>query len=294
MLNKFPGNDALKAFGLSEGYTGSYNDMLYKYLKERYIGTHGGKTLTDLMNVWDGELISLQNPTAFTGNVLWLDASDTSTLTLSGSDVTVWADKSGQGNDAVQDGASAMPQSGNNDINGKNVLNFTAASSERLTLGQPASLDFEPGTDEFTLIFVVNFSSVGTQCIFSKAGATSAQRQYACYMGNTGMYRSVIGGAFNSTNTDYSGSPQVCITAVSTTNNETTVTGNFLVSNSILSASSNVSDVLIGGRRNDDINGGLTWQYDSDIGEIIVYNRFMTNSELEIVCSKIQAKWGIT
>ncbi len=34
--------------------------------------------------------------------LLWLDASDTDTLTLDGDAVTQWFDKSGNGNDAVQ------------------------------------------------------------------------------------------------------------------------------------------------------------------------------------------------
>lgn len=294
MLNKFPGNDTLKAFGISEGYTGSYNDILHTYLKERYSSSSGGKTLTDLMNLWDGQLISLSNPTALSGCVLWLDASDTSTITLSGSDVTLWEDKSGQGNDAAQDGAAAMPSSGINTINSLNVIDFTSASNERLSIGQPASLDFLPMTDSFTIIIVAKYGNTATEVIFGKAGLTSTLRQYMVYEANTGMYRSVIGGAFNSANSDYSGAAHVFVTAVSTVNNETSIDGTFLVSNSILSTASNANDVLIGGRRSDDANGGLALPYNGDIAEIIVYNEFKDNGGLAILTSRLKTKWGIT
>lgn len=294
MPQLFPKNDEFVSFARTAGYSGTYNDMLYKYLSERYASTNGGKTLTDLFNLWDGQLLPLSNPLAFSGCVLWLDASDTSTITTTGSDVTLWEDKSGQGNDAAQDGAAAMPQSGNNTINGLNVIDFTSASSERLTLGQPASLDFLPTIDEFTLIIIAKYGNTATEVIFGKAGSTSTLRQYMVYEANTGMYRSVIGGAFNSANSDFSGAAHVFVTAVSTVNNETSVDGTFLVSNSILSASSNANDVLIGGRRADDANGGLSLPYNGDIAEIIVYNEFKDNGGLAALTRELKTKWGIT
>ncbi len=50
--------------------------------------------------------ISEFEPTAFSGNVLWLDASDESTITKDGSNlVTGWNDKTTNGNNATASGA---------------------------------------------------------------------------------------------------------------------------------------------------------------------------------------------
>jgi hypothetical protein len=48
------------------------------------------------------------NPTSVSGIALWLDASDTSTLTLSGSNVTGWTDKSGLGRVVTFRGATGL------------------------------------------------------------------------------------------------------------------------------------------------------------------------------------------
>ncbi|MCU0273185.1 MAG: fibronectin type III domain-containing protein, partial [Acidimicrobiales bacterium] len=48
-------------------------------------------------------------PAALTDVAFWLDAADTSTLTLSGTSVAQWSDKSGSGNHAVQATAASRP-----------------------------------------------------------------------------------------------------------------------------------------------------------------------------------------
>lgn len=55
---------------------------------------------------------------------LWLDAADTSTISLSGSNVTAWNDKSGNGYNFHQPTSANQPTSGVNTRNGKNVITF--------------------------------------------------------------------------------------------------------------------------------------------------------------------------
>jgi len=62
-----------------------------------------------------------QIPTA-----LWLDANDASTITLNGSTVSQWADKSGNGRNVSQANASSQPTSNTRTLNGLNVLDFNA------------------------------------------------------------------------------------------------------------------------------------------------------------------------
>lgn len=56
--------------------------------------------------------------------LLWLDASDESTITESGGAVSQWDDKSGNGNHVVQAAGGLQPTTGVNTFNGLNVLYF--------------------------------------------------------------------------------------------------------------------------------------------------------------------------
>jgi hypothetical protein len=55
---------------------------------------------------------------------LWLDASDTTTITESGGSVSQWNDKSGNGRDFVQATAGSQPSTGTITLNNKNVISF--------------------------------------------------------------------------------------------------------------------------------------------------------------------------
>lgn len=61
---------------------------------------------------------------------LWIDASDTSTLTTTGSDVDIIADKSANGYD-IYDKNGSKPDTGANTINGLNVLTFNSNGMHR-------------------------------------------------------------------------------------------------------------------------------------------------------------------
>ena len=71
-------------------------------------------------------------PTSIPGNQLWLDGADQSSMTLSGSSVFIWNDKSGNGyhmntltSTAVWTGSALFPTIGTS-INGKSTVNFLA------------------------------------------------------------------------------------------------------------------------------------------------------------------------
>ena len=65
-----------------------------------------------------------KHPVSIAGLQLWLDAADTTTLTVSGSNVSSWRDKSGNNNNATQPTLANQPTIGTL-LNGLNVLDFT-------------------------------------------------------------------------------------------------------------------------------------------------------------------------
>src|SRR5688572_17060005 len=66
-------------------------------------------------------------PVGIDGLRLWLDASDNSTINISGGLVTQWSDKSGFGNHAVQTDVNRQPVVGVGAIAGQNSIRLDAA-----------------------------------------------------------------------------------------------------------------------------------------------------------------------
>ncbi|MAE54129.1 MAG: hypothetical protein CMI20_08505, partial [Opitutae bacterium] len=69
----------------------------------------GVSTLLGRWSFDDDNFSDILSPANFDNLQLWLDASDSSTITHSSNSVTQWNDKSGNGNHATQSTASARP-----------------------------------------------------------------------------------------------------------------------------------------------------------------------------------------
>lgn len=63
-------------------------------------------------------------PAEIEGLALWLDADDASTITLNGSTVSQWSDKSGNARNATQDTAASQPTYNATGFNGKPTLTW--------------------------------------------------------------------------------------------------------------------------------------------------------------------------
>jgi hypothetical protein len=74
------------------------------------------------------------NPKSISGLALWLDASDVSTITLNGSNVSQWRDKSGAAAPAAaQSTAASQPAYNSSGVNGRGSIDFD--STESLVFG---------------------------------------------------------------------------------------------------------------------------------------------------------------
>ena len=105
-----------------------------------------------------------------TGNpVLWLDAADTSTLLLSGSNVTQWNDKSGNGRNFYQATGSNQPTLSNSVVNSLPSVTFTV--SQNMT----SSSFVLSASNKSTLFFVVQETSLanaGNSSVFNSSDNT--------------------------------------------------------------------------------------------------------------------------
>ena len=101
--------------------------------------------------------------------VLWLDAADTSTLLLSGSNVTQWNDKSGNGRNFYQATGSNQPTLSNSVVNSLPSVTFTV--SQNMT----SSSFVLSASNKSTLFFVVQETSLantGNSSVFNSSDNT--------------------------------------------------------------------------------------------------------------------------
>jgi hypothetical protein len=204
---------------------------------------------------------------------VWLDASDTSTITEVGGAVSQWDDKSGNNNNVVQANAAAQPTTGTRTINSLNVIDFDGSD------GMPtasASNILQPNT-----VFLVFETDVNTlQYVFDSRASVSARHFFAFDTDYTIEAGTAISGG--TTDFDphiarivYNGaSSSLFIDAVST------ISGN---------AGSEQWELLGLGARRD---GGFP--FDGAIAELIVIDGTLTAGEIADCEQYLANKWGIT
>ena len=148
--------------------------------------------------VWGG--IQFWDPSQLDNLALWLDADDASTITLNGSNVAQWDDKSGNGRNASQTTATEQPTNPI-DINNRRVIQFDGfndyfsvaeftTSATVFILGNRGQATYPQlsGADPGSFIPTWNinadrleYRSVSTQTTLSKiAGGSTAEYAFGC------------------------------------------------------------------------------------------------------------------
>lgn len=105
--------------------------------------------------------------------VAWFDASDAETLTLNGSNVSAWADKSGNDNHATQASAANQPATGVSTIGGLATLSGIDGAQKMLVAGSPTvkqclSVSHVTSTNGATIL-VHGSNAAATTEFFSRA-----------------------------------------------------------------------------------------------------------------------------
>lgn len=100
------------------------------------------------------------SPLSLTGLKLWLDATDSSSITLNGGNVSEWADKSPEGNDAMQATAIRQPAYETAAVNGLAAVAFDGAN-DFLDVAIPGIGQFLTGFFAWVLEPVAEGSSDG-------------------------------------------------------------------------------------------------------------------------------------
>lgn len=117
--------------------------------------------------------ITAFTPTQISGLKVWLDASDSGTVALSGSKVTTWQDKSGNLNHATQ-GTDANRPTFVSEA-GRSFVRFTAASSQYMTIAHVAGLS--TGLD-VTAFVALRINTTGNQAGILVKGSSAVAFNY--------------------------------------------------------------------------------------------------------------------
>ena len=235
---------------------------------------------------------SFFTPTSLTGSglQLWLDATDTSTQTVSVNlDVSVWRDKSGIGNNTTATGTAGLIKQNANAINGRTALLFlnsyftggfvtanTGATAHAFCVATQNSSSGSAGRVlSLTRPGVADFNQTNTSMMFGRNGAQ-----------NLRIMRNNI-----NTTVDLPGYATPFL-AQSSQNGATQIIGlngtlSPLTGNNGTAVNLNITQFGIGGTPAD-VNywGGF-------IGEVIYYNTVLSTTNRQKVEGYLAWKWGI-
>tara|TARA_R110000868_G_scaffold232603_1_gene486137 strand:+ start:32 stop:811 length:780 start_codon:yes stop_codon:yes gene_type:complete len=112
-------------------------------------------------------------PSSIAGLKAWYDASDTATISLSGSAVTQWNDKSGNSFNLTQATALRRPQSGVNTLNSLNVITFDG--NDVLQAATASDWTFLHNSTGATIFFAAYFNTVAVSGVLFATASSTAQ-----------------------------------------------------------------------------------------------------------------------
>jgi len=255
-------------------------------------------------------------PTSVAGCQLWLDAADSSTLTLSGSSVTQWNDKSGNQRNFNQPTSGSRPTYVSNGLNNYPIVRF--ASAFLSNVGFPLYASASSGMSFFAVFNTTNRNQqtailaqmwngtnfTETEIGFSYASGTGYS---LTNYGSIGLHRgngAVTQTASNAINSNvtyvYSaiasntGSTPSSIGLFLNGTQNTSIDFNTGMSNGFYSPGSYpifLNSVYLGARND---RGPINNYLAGDIAELILYNTVISSTQRQQIEGYLALKWGLT
>lgn len=232
---------------------------------------------------------------------LWLDASDSTTITQSSGAVSQWNDKSGNARHMTQGTSANQPITNSRTVNGLNGIDFQPASSHFMTCGDVLDL----GTNGITIFSVVKFDVMNANVNYAliskyKVSPLAGSWLQVFQIGDIQMiYRDgtaarAAGAAINNTN------PILWTSSVDRVNG---VINNFVNQRAFGSvtftpdsgSSRDISTaVYLSGLRNSGDSGFQAgFFFDGIVCEIIICVRTLTTGQISATSDYLSKKWGI-
>ena len=246
----------------------------------------------------NNRLRSSFSPTGIPGLALWLDASDTATITLDGSNnVSQWNDKSGNGKHATQATTLNRP-SGTATISGLGAIGFDGTNDclQVASLALPSSI---------TIFLVYTQTNSTTKLFFMEHSADAAANDGVFVYGSIPSTTIRRSGAATS-NTPAPQTPTQGTAARQTTvmfdrtlaadgkiarfwrdGTESTMVASGTNSGVTVASSTATTTLNIGSR-----NGGASLPFQGSLGDLLIYDSALSSTNRQAVEAYLKAKWG--
>lgn len=235
---------------------------------------------------------------ALTGQVLWLDAADATTVLDADGDnastgtgganngfagtVATWVDKSGAGFNVTSAGTE-RPTYGVNTLNSLNTLTLDGVD-DRLT----NALASIPGDDFTAFIVFRRTTTTGRDAAFEIGGGGSRNALFLNDVSGPNKYNYYLNGSFYNSGTNYtSGTYAIASIMQDIITTRFRVDGNAAFSGFSASPRAATTGIYIG----DDSTSGD--QLQGNIAEVIIYDRDLTDEEVHDVENYLSDKWAL-
>ena len=248
-------------------------------------------------------------PGPVAGYVVWLDASDTSTITVSGTAVTQWTDKSVNARTFTQGTAGNRPVSGVSTKNSRNVIDFDGSDDFLESTAATSVWKFLSDGTQHTYFVVAkstdlnNYGTVFGNVNSAKIGIEGAQFRpdpaIACYINTqdgsnaAAIYNS--GGSISNNEWVYAyfrNKPSDG-TAANRSKGQIKL-GTAYSNNASTNTPSNSNPnytLVVGATRNN--SGVIADRFIGSIAEIIIYNSYLSDTDTATVQTYLANKWSI-
>ena len=241
------------------------------------------------------------SPTSITGCVLWMDAADSSTITLSSTAITQWNDKSSSGNNFVQATTANSPTIGTS-ANGLPTVYF-ATDNKQLVSSQNNATTGNASRTVIQVFWCPTLSSAYYSVTGTESGANPAQAWGHAKNANSDVtYPFAYSSVGNDVYTFVYSTPNPLVTyaqydstasslnsyyATSGATGGTTTVGNFTTKSCTFNTTAGVWYL---GRRQQAATGSIT----SHLLEMIHFNKALSTTERQQIESYLVQKWALT
>lgn len=214
---------------------------------------------------------------------LWLDASDSSTITQTAGAVSQWNDKSGNGQDLTQTTGTRQPITGTRTVNSLNVIDFDGVD-DGMGRGTATNL----GGGDYT-IFTITYADTAT----SGRRIITKGNHWGLSVGESGSPSQADASYGNTSSAVNSRGATTVTSTARILGARRSSSSQFLFSGSTDHSAATANNVTGGQLAIASYNNSSAY-FDGTIGEILVGQRSWTTAERNQVASYLTAKWGVS
>ena len=281
------------------------NDAVFDSSDSVIALTDDGSYYWALINPADGQFISFADANVMANLSLWLKADSGTDTTVESADVDTWTDQSANAYPAIEADNGHRPTYGNNVLNFNPALNY-GAGSDFIGFNLGANYIFSPAANNGMHIFAVAFpdNSGGNRFLYDFGNLSPLNVSLALSTTEIGAFQSAVGTTSSISvattvlaehELNFGGNASLYLNGESLTSTPMTwteITTNEIAENPTSAGSS--GPVTIGRQSKSGVLAANDRRFFGDIGEMIVFNKALSDDEDRQVRSYLAIKYGIT